>query len=296
MTDMRPRPLRQSGFTLMEVLIAIGILAIGLVAVAAIFPPAILLQREAFNESIHQQYIRSAEATLQANQLSAARLLEYTDVTVPPAVADRVHALSQVPGEAGAGSYIEEFSILDRSFPTAVNDPSLREAFWVPLFARGPLANDYINDWRLYVFILVPRRGDVFLQPTTAAQAQFYANPEDPVYVPKVVFQELHAAINRPGGGARLVFPDPGGNPGINVGDQVVGDNGVIYRVQDLGVTTTTPSRDFIDVNPGIRNFDNGLDVDAIWYARLPDAGSNRSPVREIRLLSDNVTRLEAID
>ena len=71
-------PMRRSqGFTLLEVLIALGILAIGITATASLFPTAALLQKQAVNETLRQNHIRSGDAILGAVGLENTVLLEY---------------------------------------------------------------------------------------------------------------------------------------------------------------------------------------------------------------------------
>ncbi len=65
------------GFTLTEVLIALGILAIGLVAVASLFPAGLILQREAVNTTIRQSHTRSMDALLTGLNLDNNELLRF---------------------------------------------------------------------------------------------------------------------------------------------------------------------------------------------------------------------------
>lgn len=76
-----PRPiLRRAGFTLTEVLIAMGILALGIVAVASLFPTAALLQKEAVNETLRQNHIRSGDAILEGVGINNISLLEFVEL------------------------------------------------------------------------------------------------------------------------------------------------------------------------------------------------------------------------
>ncbi|MEM1107128.1 MAG: prepilin-type N-terminal cleavage/methylation domain-containing protein [Planctomycetota bacterium] len=194
---------RDAGFTLNEVLIAVGILAIGITAVASLLPTAILLQKETVRDTLRVQYIRSAEAVLRGKGLSANELFEFTDnVDAFPASATPrlgqssiefdVFALSEVDTDPGnntatpntpdarpsAGSFTTDDSLLnnwpveDRSFPSYITLAEDRELFVVPLFQRGEQATREIADWT--VFIMVMEATEVFAN----------AHPTDPLGTP----------------------------------------------------------------------------------------------------------------
>jgi len=71
---------RGGGFTLTEVLIALGILAIGITAVAALFPTAAFLQKEAVEETIRQNHVRSTDAILEGVGLNNGTLLDFIEL------------------------------------------------------------------------------------------------------------------------------------------------------------------------------------------------------------------------
>ncbi|MEM7624661.1 MAG: hypothetical protein AAF333_03420 [Planctomycetota bacterium] len=60
-------------------LVSLGILAIGITAVAALFPSGILMQKRAVKEALFQQNTRSAEALLTAKGIDAQTLFDFTD-------------------------------------------------------------------------------------------------------------------------------------------------------------------------------------------------------------------------
>lgn len=72
------------GFTLVEVLIAIGILAIGLIAVASLFPAGLILQREAIQTTQRQSHTRSLDALLTGLNLNNDELLRFSEVLEDP--------------------------------------------------------------------------------------------------------------------------------------------------------------------------------------------------------------------
>ena len=71
---------RSHGFTLLEVLIALGVLALGITATASLFPTAALLQKQAVNETLRQNHVRSGDAILGAIGLENRVLLEFVEV------------------------------------------------------------------------------------------------------------------------------------------------------------------------------------------------------------------------
>lgn len=70
---------RRAAFTLSEVLVALGILALGTVAVASLFPTAAFLQKEAVKETLQQNHIRSADAILEGVGIRNTTLLEFLE-------------------------------------------------------------------------------------------------------------------------------------------------------------------------------------------------------------------------
>ncbi|BAM04185.1 type IV pilus modification PilV family protein [Phycisphaera mikurensis] len=71
---------RRRAFTLTEVLIALGILAIGLVSVASLFPAGLLMQKEAVDATLRQSHIRSMDAILTGMNLDNGVLLRFTEL------------------------------------------------------------------------------------------------------------------------------------------------------------------------------------------------------------------------
>lgn len=71
---------RAAGFTLSEVLIALGILAVGSVSVASLFPAGLLLQKQTVDEAIRQNHTRSMDALLLGNGLDNNVLFSFTEM------------------------------------------------------------------------------------------------------------------------------------------------------------------------------------------------------------------------
>lgn len=206
----------RAGFTLNEVLVALGILSIGITAVAALFPSAILLQKRAVKDALFQQNTRSAEALLKAKGINAEVLFKFSDnitgedstnTPIFPAFVARgariadpefdVYALAEVDTffvggtpatntnqtDTRQGSYdaveslLEDWPEVDRSFPSIEPNPADREFFYVPLFRRGPQATPYINDWIVYAFVMQA-------QPEVANPTVGFKYPPNPAAVP----------------------------------------------------------------------------------------------------------------
>lgn len=303
-----------AAFTLMEVLVSIGILGVGLVAVASLFPTAILLQKQASDEALRQQYIRSADAMLIGKGLSATVLLNFTDEYLnihaddldadddvfetannpafdvyPLAYVDDDLSTSNRPGifppyNYPDESYLRHWSILDRSFPSIVPDPAKRSVYWVPLFRRGVEASDYINDWRIYVFVMEDHRESIHYDEDDNPDNLACANPWDPEYFPKVYRLPITSVTNN-----RIQLINQWhGALAIRAGDMVLGDNGLIFRVSAADSNFITVS-DEAAYNPT-----NERPLRAVWFARA-EAPGQPSPIRDIRVLSNNVTRMEPL-
>ncbi len=135
--SMRGRP----GFTLMEVLVAMGIFAVGFIAVAALLPVGTILQRRAFDSVNSQAVARTAKSQL------LGRPFEAGDLVSKGADTDEVQAIAAV--------VTSDWDIMDRSFPTHQQQLGDRTFFWYPLFRwtnPGPTAT--ASDWHVFVFIL----------------------------------------------------------------------------------------------------------------------------------------------
>lgn len=116
----------------MEVMIAMGIFAIGMIAIASIFPAATLLQRETMDDVLAQQSLRNATAILNSKPLNH----------------DELEAIALETYAASNGMDVQTkplYSLRDRSNADGMH--------WVPLVRRmktisGP------EDWQVFLFIL----------------------------------------------------------------------------------------------------------------------------------------------
>lgn len=213
----------------MEVLIAMGIFTVGFVAVAAIFPSAILLQKRTI------QNIESDQVAMNVKGLVGGRPYDAADLNAefgnPPPVADQDRVLPANPGVANGvwdhwplsqRVYLAEFA--------ANGTPAEADYFWVPLFVYDSGG----GSWTAYVFVL--RRDPVADYPNDAPDIDDAtafpdtANANDGPTVPKV---DLYRATNGSGlsfdlanaedllapGDVLLIGEDPVSNATVRVVD-----------------------------------------------------------------------------
>ncbi len=183
------RGVRRWAFTMLEIVIAMAIFAIGFVAVAAIFPVAVTLQKQTMQDVDAQQVARNAEAILRslfpttqiesaspsglagsdpywidthATWLDGVRPLPFSD---PP---------RNVMGDNASGPLL---TVNTRSYPAAEAVLANRSIFWVPMARRRPGAS---VQWDFFVFVLAKNRGQVSGEWDTASPTDYTnANPYD---------------------------------------------------------------------------------------------------------------------
>ena len=150
MTTVRIQTRRRPGFTLMEVLIALSLFALGFVAVAAIFPAGIALQRNAAEDSKALRFADNAEAIV-----GTYTLLE-TDLTTVP-TDESVYSYDEIR----TSSFATVFPLAQRGLPTALESTAqsihLRDYYWVPVFRKLTAGT-----WQTYIFaaLTTPRWPD----------------------------------------------------------------------------------------------------------------------------------------
>ncbi|MCC7146643.1 MAG: prepilin-type N-terminal cleavage/methylation domain-containing protein [Phycisphaeraceae bacterium] len=198
----RGRGLR-GGYTLLEVMMAMGIFVVGFVAVASLLPVAMTIQRESMDVVTIERVAQQATAMLQARPISNADLIK--DHVTQGGVINEIGLHRYPTFDPSTSSAItnglSEWSVFDRSYPMDVKDPAKRDFYWVPMILRTKLNSLNPNsaprpeDWVVYVLILRPQRGYGFKESgsiiPSSERADFYyrhdlqlPSPMFPGYVP----------------------------------------------------------------------------------------------------------------
>lgn len=290
---------KQRGFTMLEVLLAMGIFAIGFAMVATIFPSAILLQKRTIEDVQGQQAARNAEASILARPFDESDLVS----DMPATSWDIDRTISAMPSLYLDTTYTatkREWMLADRSYPVKRNniDAHQRKFFWVPLVQDFD-TNPTNYSFTMYVFVLKRRQTDRYPRFGAAANWANYSDgyvdelppgldANDYWTVPGVYKQSVTVGST----GNRLLFTNnmtdddiPTDNDGIpdllKENDLFIDNNGVRYRVI---------SADFggVDVEGLLTNASSITDI---WFSP-PGDPSQPSPTVSIFSLeeSDGVT------
>lgn len=291
------RPCRSRAFSLVEVLIAMGIFAVGFVAVAAMFPAGAILQRETVSQVEAQLVARNAAAIVRSS-----RVLFSTDGTKNPDLLGGLESskggsgsvdlepLSQV-FNAGNGKKIQtRFKVGDRSYPTAQKTANDRKYYWVPFIRKSKDVSSNKSDWSVVVFVLRREASHQYehaagrLLNGTSPPGLAWANLADDTGftgnpIPKVV--GVTATVTSPNRfvfNNRLFAQTGAGLPDqVRPGDFVADNNGNVYNVIDADATGCT-------IVGGIASTKAPGTI-KLWYAP-PPAPSTASPCVRILLLS----------
>ncbi|MFB3890426.1 MAG: type II secretion system protein J [Phycisphaerae bacterium] len=117
----RTTPRGRRGFTLAEVLIALGIMAIGLTLVSALFPAAIRQQANTINDTLGMQICHNGLAIVKArcsHALLNGKYATLTDITNGLNPSDVQYPI----GSAAAGQEMRGFKLLARQYAGDIND------------------------------------------------------------------------------------------------------------------------------------------------------------------------------
>lgn len=274
----RMRRRRSAGFSLVEMLIAMGVFAVGMVAVVSMFPVSAILQRETAKEVVGQNAARSARAVVAAKQLTfgapGSSFAGSGDL-------DSYHSLAgETKTNAIPLSYISPalltinggvFTPQDRAFPTSqvVDNFDVRycDMFWVPFIQDVAGDDSGIGQiWVMRVFLL--QRDSRVEYPLSAASDTNVANPRDSIFIPKVVKTTCNLTDES-------TFNLGTGAHGLRAGDVIMDNNGIDHVISQVnGSNVTVVGR--IPTTPA--------QPKTVWYA--PPNGSTRSPAVRIETIT----------
>ncbi len=295
---------RQGGFSLVEVLIAMGIFAVGFVAVAAMFPAGAMLQKETVAAVESQLVARNAAAIMRSTRITFNEAgLANADLDKNSGQPGNLEPIATMATVKNA-KLKTRWTLGDRGYPTAQQTTNDRKYYWLPFIHRhsqevdtaDPSKKKYspaveAGDFNLMVFVLRREGGMKYehkaggLLNGTSPAGLVWANTADGVDIPKVVgITPTSAAAGRFNFNNRLFPTTPAGVADqVRAGDHIADNNGVIYLVSDANATGC-------DIVGGIRPTPTGGTL-KMWFAPPPGPGTS-SPCTRIVLLSGLVTQV----
>ena len=282
-------------FSLMEVMIALGIFVIGMVAIASIFPVAAVIQRETVREVVAGQVAGNATSLLEQQGIPKLDIGKW--YVVPPGLFFNFFPGGNAAFDTDGQIYPFDMEMLRtptgantsnvfprrwppalRGYPASVTTIEDRTYFWVPLVRDGnrlPNINgDEAFQFEVFVFVL-RRHGDAtYDKPANDSFGPItWANPNDPTYVPGVrrVAVRLWASET-----SWFEFVDVGFN--INEDQVVIGapvlDNfGRVYVVREIDKDDSDRYRFKTDHDMILPDPNGGGDPSWVWYAPVGSAG-----------------------
>jgi hypothetical protein len=254
---------RNTGLTLLEVMISVLVLGLGLTAVAGLFPIAGAVQRATYDDMVSLQMGDTVEAMVRSRGFS---IVDLVDPFNPLGLL--TNKVAPVPAKVLDGKTatptLVEWGLQDRCYPASMGgDPAYanRAYYWVPLVRRVNL-----TDWQVFIFVLKKEQGVDYGSHSGIG----VANPNDPSTVP--VVRSLVALTVLNGNQVTLVdlndplqVADPSAY--FDVGDLVLDSDGVVHRVLDV-------SGPFLTLDGVVSPL-----VSEIWFAQR---AANTSPTRRI--------------
>ena len=255
----RTRPAR-AGFSMIELVISMGIFALGFIAVASLFPTAILMQRETFSSIEAQQVMRNSRAFLKSRGLTKidleTALLGESTTKVRPLLSDPL-----------LSTFYTGFTINDRGYPTETSETNplvpARRYYWFPLVRH--IAPSPEEPWEVFVFIC--RRQAGYDQSRTGLDKDWANQSTDSTKLPAV----KRVSATSAGG---TISGLPGGH-GLQPGNEILTDTGDVRTILTVSTNSATIVGSF------------GTPGTEVWYGVAQDDKPN--PVRHILTLRNIV-------
>ncbi len=274
---------RNSGFTLTEVLMAMGIFLLGVIFVAAIFPAAALLQKETVTEVRVDQAARSVRALLTGMKFDHTGKQELRAaptglVDGDPDATGMVHRFVPISGD---NPKTGGWTLRDRTYPAVANDLHSAEIYWVPLVCDAD-PDPGEHDWRVFAFVLTRNANTRW---TSFYDGDDSANPEDGWdsagfwRTPNV--RRVAVTLGKgPNNRDMFQFNNTiNGDYELKIGDWLLSSNGYVYRVYEAHADGVEVDG-FIDhTNSDVPDFQW-----QIWYA--PPGSSGINPCKRIIMLT----------
>ncbi len=278
-----------SGFSMLELTTAMGLFAIGLVAVASIFPVATLLQKQATNDTMSDQVASNVRALMQARPYPHTVLHNNmpgdvtTNLFVNAPMVGKLTTTVDPTGSPATYPLWHFWMLVDRSFPSSITTPNDRQYFWVPLARRLTSPATTKDDWQVFAFILKKEQDTYGPKGGSLDWGNYYGPPAVPG-----VFRVNVTIGSSSQSSSRFDFTTTGYNADsdgdgrqdeIDTGDQILDNNGIIHNVLDATANSVT-------VLGQISQFP--VTPTALWYGK-PAAAGDPSPTAQIIIVPDAV-------
>jgi len=263
---------RSVGFSLMEVLLAMGVFTVGFVAVASIFPAGALMQRNAAGGVLARDVAKNTQAIIEVFGV----LTYNSNASATPGNLDGIDAVFVVQELPAAvfSLYTED----TRSYPSTINNAAERDFYWIPLvkLTDNSQTAPVPEDWRVYFFVLRRESGKTY----TAAYPIVGAGRSSNAIPGISSVTATRSAVN--------TFDVSPATPNLAVSDWILAGDGNLYRVKSVDITGTLITiHGFID-----SNWVNGVDV--IWYAPAASIDDSSPAMRIVGPLSGLVKETPA--